>query len=226
MPLKLNLEDISIEEVKRYLGYKKNKHTDGEKITDLIKNLIEENYTLLLPEGEYITGKVIAEESQEIITDVFPRPIKGSTIIKHLSNSTFLSFILVTIGNKIDKRLSEYFEKGEYTNAVILDAIGTVAVEKSADMVNGIIAVEAKKFGYFLTKRFSPGYGDWSLDYQKDFLRLFASKRMDIKVNEAFLLDPQKSITAVVGWKKNVSTALGETCSCNIECPYRRDMEG
>lgn len=48
--------------------------------------------------------------------------------------------------------------------------------------------------------RFSPGYGDFSLEHQKDFFRLLQlEKNLGMSLNSALLMSPSKSITAVIG---------------------------
>ena len=51
-----------------------------------------------------------------------------------------------------------------------------------------------------LKMRFSPGYGDFSLNHQRDFFRLLnLEKNLGMSLNSALLMSPSKSITAVIG---------------------------
>lgn len=50
--------------------------------------------------------------------------------------------------------------------------------------------------------RFSPGFGDFLLDYQPELLRLTgAAKEIGLTVTDAYFLTPSKSVTAVIGIK-------------------------
>ncbi len=52
----------------------------------------------------------------------------------------------------------------------------------------------------YLSKRFSPGYGDLSLEIQKNLLAyLDAHRRIGIELTENYLMIPQKSVTAILG---------------------------
>jgi len=53
-----------------------------------------------------------------------------------------------------------------------------------------------------LTPRFSPGYGDLSLDHQKGLLKYVEADKIGISLSETMVMLPEKSITAVIGWKE------------------------
>ena len=51
--------------------------------------------------------------------------------------------------------------------------------------------------------RFSPGYGDLPLSTQKDFIRILNTERLaGVTINENYLMNPRKTVTAVCGLKK------------------------
>ena len=53
--------------------------------------------------------------------------------------------------------------------------------------------------------RFSPGYGDFDLKYQKDILEyLDANKKIGISLTDSLMMIPTKSITAIIGIKREV----------------------
>jgi cobalamin-dependent methionine synthase I len=49
--------------------------------------------------------------------------------------------------------------------------------------------------------RFSPGYGDWTLDNQPQVLQLAEAERIGITLTESNIMIPRKSVSAVIGWK-------------------------
>ena len=54
--------------------------------------------------------------------------------------------------------------------------------------------------------RYSPGYGDYSIEVQKVILdRTQAQKHLGIHLSDSFLMIPTKSITAVAGIYSDVS---------------------
>ena len=57
-----------------------------------------------------------------------------------------------------------------------------------------------EKNSLYLRPRFSPGYGDFPLENQKNLLdALEAGKRIGIKLTDSLLMTPSKSVTAVMG---------------------------
>ena len=56
--------------------------------------------------------------------------------------------------------------------------------------------------GLELTSRFSAGYGDLSLEFQREIFRaLDCQKNIGLTLNESLIMSPTKSITAIIGIK-------------------------
>lgn len=82
--------------------------------------------------------------------------------------------------------------------AAILDACGSAWVESGCDEAQKEIA--ARFPGLYLTDRFSPGYGDLPLSLQRDICTVLdASRRLGVQVTDSLLMNPSKSVTAVIG---------------------------
>ena len=57
-----------------------------------------------------------------------------------------------------------------------------------------------RKEGLALRPRFSPGYGDLPLEFQRDFFRILRpQRRIGVTLTDACLMVPSKSVTALVG---------------------------
>lgn len=71
-----------------------------------------------------------------------------------------------------------------------------------AETANARIKSFEEKQNNFVTRRFSPGYGDRELKTQKDFLKWLGAVQIGISLTEACLMQPEKSVSAVIGaWK-------------------------
>ncbi len=112
-------------------------------------------------------------------------------------------------------------------DAAIYQAAGAAYVEAVCDEVNLKIKEEAAARGLFCRPRFSPGYGDLSLQYQKDLFRVLdITRNIAVSLSDSCLMTPSKSVTALVGLsrtEKNCSLQGCEACPSSADCPYRRD---
>ena len=84
--------------------------------------------------------------------------------------------------------------------ALVLDAVGTAAVEACCDLLCRQWQQELEPSGQFLRPRFSPGYGDLPLELQRQLLQcLDSSRKAGISLSESLLMIPQKSVSGIVG---------------------------
>ena len=77
------------------------------------------------------------------------------------------------------------------------------------------LAREAETEGFCLHPRYSPGYGDFSLDHQQDVIALLgAGKELGITLTEGALMAPGKSVTALIGAEKqDIKGTFYEICT-------------
>ena len=100
----------------------------------------------------------------------------------------------------------------DMARAVILDACGSALVEKGCDEAERDIAVRFP--GLYLTDRFSPGYGDLPLSLQPGICAVLdAERRVGIHVTPSFLMNPSKSVTAVIGLSDKPQMARIRGCA-------------
>ena len=78
----------------------------------------------------------------------------------------------------------------------------------------------------YLTIRYSPGYGDFPLSFQKEILDfLDAYRKIGLSVTPNYIMIPRKSITAVLGISNfNVKGKLAGCNQCVLKekCNYRK----
>jgi len=84
------------------------------------------------------------------------------------------------------------------SEAVILDKMAGITIDMLCDFA--ILKATARLPGRRILPRYSPGYGDFPLEVQSDFLHITdAGRRIGLFVTDSDILTPQKSITAVAG---------------------------
>ncbi len=121
----------------------------------------------------------------------------GNDIKKHLEGCHTAVMMCATIGSEIDK-LIRISQISDMARAVVLDSFASVAVEQVCQKVDEILA--EKYSGKYMTFRFSPGYGDYPIEMQKEYLRILdAPRKIGLTTGDSCLLVPSKSVTAGLG---------------------------
>lgn len=151
--------------------------------------------------------------------------LSGHDINEHLAHSEQVVLLAATLGAGVDG-LIRRTQLSQMALSVIIDALASAAIEEVCDLACD--ELEEKYPQYTQTSRYSPGYGDWELKEQENFLRILgAGKAIGLCVNSALLLTPIKSVTAAVGLQKRRSALPknGHDCTkCNLfaSCQYRK----
>lgn len=189
--LKINYEDVLVR-----MGANKYRTKIDTKIETTILETIDLAKKLLQPKyAVSIATKKI--QNTEIFLDDFR--INSKDIFKLLEHSEQVCGIIATIGFSIDSKISFFLEQKEIMPAFILDSIGSVAIE---ELIENICADIKEKYGP-TTMRFSPGYGDWPIQNQKDFLHWLGAEKIGIVLSPTFQMVPRKSVSALFGITKS-----------------------
>ena len=140
-----------------------------------------------------------------------------------LLQCTQAALLACTLGPGFDTLLRTE-QARDMSRAVLLDACGSVWVEAGCDQAEHELA--ARFPGRFLTDRFSPGYGDFPLDIQPAICTaLDTRRRLGLHVTDSLLLNPVKSVTAVIGLadRPQMARVRGcSYCSMNQTCALRK----
>lgn len=143
---------------------------------------------------------------------------------KNLKDCESILVFAATLGTGADYLLRRY-SRVRMSRAVVLQAAATALLEEYCDKICGQLAREYEEKGQFLRPRFSPGYGDFSLEVQPQLLEaLEAGKRLGIKLTDSLLMLPSKSVTAVMGVSRIPQRCRTQGCEecLKTDCLYRR----
>ena len=128
--------------------------------------------------------------------------IESAMVARLLRNAHFAVCLAATAGIALDRAVSSAMDRGEMTEAFMIDAIGSETVEAAVDELHWKILKErAGENGLKVTPRFSPGYGDWRLTVQADVVAASGGPLIGIEVTPSSLMIPRKSVTAVLGFE-------------------------
>jgi hypothetical protein len=116
-----------------------------------------------------------------------------------MKNAEKLVCFIGTLGPGIEEEVGVLMQDNDLSEAYILDAMGSVAVEDLVDKFQQTIKNECERVGKTVTLRFSPGYCDWPLTEQKKLFSLFEPEDIMVQLLDSCLMQPVKSISGVFG---------------------------
>ncbi|MEA2087595.1 MAG: vitamin B12 dependent-methionine synthase activation domain-containing protein [Candidatus Caldatribacteriota bacterium] len=220
---------INEEEVLRYQGYSKNKvENPSEVILQITREEIARGHNLFEPQGIYSSTKIKQISFSDGRVDLengFSLNFSNS-IINLLKGTSCLVLGVVTIGSSLENKVSKFFTQGEYPRAIALDAVGTVAVESLSRGIRNLVCQEAKEQYFKITRYFSPGYGDWDINQQKDIFKIIPTNKIGVSLTESCMILPRKSLSWIIGIGKGVVISSKERDACKIckakNCQYRK----
>lgn len=120
-------------------------------------------------------------------------------LVKNLSDCEEVIIFGATIGIEMDRLISKY-GKISPAKGLMMQAIGAERIESLCDSFNDDVKEMLVCEGKTAKPRFSPGYGDMNLAFQKDlFSILNLQKNIGLFLNDSLLMSPSKSVTAIIG---------------------------
>lgn len=206
-------------EILRYLG------CQGERAPEPVEELIESCKQELLcaaaPRAVWREYPLAIREHEIDMTCLVTR---SRNLERCLKDCEKVILFAATLGSQVDVLLHRY-GKLQMSKAVVLQAVSVAMLETFCDEKNGQLKEACRKEGWYLRPRFSPGYGDFSLDCQPAIsAALELNKRIGIALTDSLLMTPTKSVTAVIGVSRVPAACSLQGCErCGKQdCAYRR----
>lgn len=215
----LTLKNINKSEALRYMGQ------HGKPSESLIKVVDECEKKLLETVRPNFVFRVFDLNFSENGVEVCGSSLvlKGNDVRNHLEGCKRAVLMCATLGDATD-RLIRTTEITDISSAFVMDAMASAAIEDVCRLCDENIKEQLPDS--FFTWRFSPGYGDFPIEIQKDFLEtLNAPKRIGLCTGENNILIPRKSVTAVAGISDSLLPKKRRGCaSCNMSetCAFRK----
>lgn len=126
--------------------------------------------------------------------------VHSKDLAKNLNGCDSAVIFAATIGTGIDRLITKY-SRISPSRALCFQAIGSERVESLCDAFEDEIKKELSKGEMFFKLRFSPGYGDLSLEVQKEIFSLLdCPRKIGISLGDSLLMTPSKSVTAIIGF--------------------------
>ena len=211
--------DTRTKEAIRYLGY--GKHAVDENTLQSIEDSFHE--LTRIAERKYISqiyDLYIKDDNLLVVENV---EISSRSLYTNLKDCKQVVLFAATLGTEVD-RLVRKTQIVDMAKAVVVQACATTLLEEYCDELQCEVAEQLQQ-GKYLRPRFSPGYGDFCISHQRDFISLLNTpKAIGLSMTDSYMLTPTKSVTAVMGIS-DIATKCGfNTCeNCDkTDCKYKR----
>ncbi len=161
--------------------------------------------------------------AQEDTVDLGFARVRSAALARSLAGCGSALVFAATVGLGMDRLIARY-ERVSPSTALLLHAVGTERIESLCDaFCRGQNTALAEK-GLALRPRFSPGYGDLPLAFQREIFRaLECEKRIGLTLTDSLLMSPAKSVTAIAGIASACAGRESAPCAqCGkADCAYR-----
>lgn len=150
--------------------------------------------------------------------------LHGSLLTVKFPSASKLAAIVCTIGPKLEKAVSSYFNKGEPLRGLLLDGIGNAALDSLVREACRLVRKEASLQGYQISSPINPGMPGLPVSEQRTLFKLAPAGQIGIHLSSSGVMTPRKSISMVIGMGIDMPAwTWNETCvSCNMArtCRY------
>ena len=212
--------DRRMKEAVRYLGYGRN--TADERTRMMIEDAFSEVEKAAGPKS--ICRIFDVEQFSDGMIRIGNTEIKSSSLSRNLKGCVKVVLFGATLGAGVDQ-LIRRTSMTDMSRAVIQQACAAAVLEEYCDKKQLETGEELKKEGLYLRPRFSPGYGDFDIHYQKPLMQMLdCAKTIGLTMTDSYMMTPSKSVTAVIGAspvKERCPVAGCEACD-KTDCEYRR----
>ena len=217
-------EGIEIEmgevDIHRHLGYEKERDPRPG-VSSLVDSQIRKAYGFIKPAAHYTIKPITSVGNSKVSVDGLL--FTSRNLARTLSGCTQATIFVVTIGEALEKEIARLTKERLILKASVLDAVGSVAVEKVADWLENVIRSVAAANGDKVGWRYSPGYCDWDITQQRELFRGLDSKSIGVNLTDTCLMIPRKSISGIIGMGASCNT-FSACRFCNRKnCPNRRE---
>jgi hypothetical protein len=214
---------IDPDEVLRFQGYKRGGVPPGPEVLALFDEALALGRQLIVPRA-VVRWVPVREHAMDHLA-VGDLTLHIPQIGRLWGPIEQVAAAVVTIGEALEQRVAALWDARELPLAVMLDSVGSGAVESLAEHVNDLLCQDGLTRGVKVTNRISPGYGTWDVAEQPVLLRLCPPDAIGVVVNDACFMTPVKSISLLVGAgpQARVDHYFSQCARCWMaNCAYRR----
>lgn len=181
------------------LGYRNGVTMLSTEDMSLIDECIRLGGILCKPAGVYLIVPIVFKSDSAITLDNGVS-FHSESLSKLLKDSHSVVLMAATVGKEVTERVSNEVGKGNVAAGLILDSVASQTADAAVAWIVQLLDKMLPREGKKLTRhRYSPGFGDLPLSYQKDIFNALQLEKLNMTLTEKFMLVPEKSVIAIAG---------------------------
>ncbi|MGA2766643.1 MAG: hypothetical protein ABSG17_25145 [Spirochaetia bacterium] len=149
----------------------------------------------------------------------------GGPVATVVAGASDLVMAVCTVGNAIGSRIKEHQRARRLLTGVLLDELGTWAVDVLRRELCRRLQDEAAAAGLRVSTSLSPGESEWPLSDQAVIFSVVDAARIGVSLSPSMIMSPLKSLSLIMG---RGSRPLGreggehcDYCAMRERCTYR-----
>ena len=151
--------------------------------------------------------------------------LHGRLLPAFLPDAREVSIAVCTIGPALEEKVTEYSSGKEALRSLLLDGIGSAAVDSLSQEVFRFMLREASSHGYQVSCPLSPGMPGFPLKEQRQLMKMVPAQDIGLSLTKSGIMVPRKSESMVFGIGPNMKNwTQAERCAhCPLYkfCPYK-----
>ncbi|HXJ78463.1 MAG TPA: hypothetical protein VMS64_07240 [Candidatus Methylomirabilis sp.] len=214
---------IDRDEVLRFQGYKTGIDVPSDEVLALFDEAVRLGERLMAPRFVYRAIPVSAQSAHLI--EAGGERFHIPEIHRLWGPLAAVGPGICTVGEAIEQRVAALFDAREFPLAMMLDSVGSAAVESLAEYANDLLCQAGLGEALRVTNRISPGYAGWDTAEQTALFRLCPGEPIGVTLNDACFMTPIKTISFLVGLGPDVRVDhyFTQCRRCWMpDCAYRR----
>ena len=149
----------------------------------------------------------------------------GGPVAEVVAGASELAVAVCTIGQAVNTRIREHQQARKLLRGLLLDELGSWAVDNVRQQVCRRLQVEAESAGLRVSTSLSPGESEWPLEDQVVLFSLLDAHPIGVSLGPTMLMTPLKSLSFIMGRGNRLtgreSGSHCDFCTMRERCTYR-----
>lgn len=153
------------------------------------------------------------------------KAVHGPALPATFPEAKELMVLIGTIGPRLEKQASDYTKSGQALRGMLLDGIGSAAVDTLIPEAFKPIAAEVASRGYEISSPVNPGMPGFPMTEQWNLVELSQAHKIGVSLTHSGILVPRKSVSMVIGIGPRMTrwtqAQVCARCSLRETCHYK-----